>query len=298
MAVDLDKLSIKDLARVGDEAMRSQDYALARTAYGRLQARAPTESHVLTRLGLAHAPSRRSGAVIEILKIIEQFVPRRVFLSEGLATWFKTVPFFDDDRYMILAARHAHLLPLPNWHWNLQTVVWAVEQARRLDGDFVELGVFKGHTTLFTAEYVGFADWPRRWWLYDTFDGVPEDQLDAGWSKANESMYRNTFSFEEVRDRFNHLPNIEVIKGRVPEILLERAPEKIAFLHVDLNNATAEIQALELLFDRIVSGGIIVFDDYVWLASRAQYEAEKAWFAARGLVVLPLPTGQGVFVKQ
>ena len=36
---------------------------------------------------------------------------------------------------------------------------------------------------------------------------------------------------------------------------------------------------LELLFDRIVPGGIIVFDDYVWLTSRAQYEAEKAWFA-------------------
>ena len=298
MAVDLDKLSTKDLARVGDEAMHSQDYALARTAYGRLQAQAPKESHVLTRLGLAHATSQRSGAFVEILKIIEQFVPRQVFLSEGLATWFKTVPFFDDNRYLVLAARHNHLLPLPNWHWNLQTVVWAVEQARRLDGDFVELGVFKGHTTLFTAEYVGFADWPRQWWLYDTFDGIPEDQLDAGWSEANEKVYRNTFSFEEVRDRFSHLPNIEVIKGRVPEILLERAPEKIAFLHVDLNNATAEIQALELLFDRIVPGGIIVFDDYVWLASRAQYEAEKAWFAARGLVILPLPTGQGVFVKQ
>jgi len=31
--------------------------------------------------------------------------------------------------------------------------------------------------------------------------------------------------------------------------------------------------------------------------ARAQYEAESAWFAARGPQVLALPTGQGVFVK-
>jgi len=298
MNVDLSKLNMRQLSVLGDAALQAGAYVVAGRIFTAIRERAPGESHIEARLGLAINTSTRTPAMLEVLKAIEEIRPRRPFVSEGLATWLKTLPFMDDPRFMELAERHSRLLPVPNWHWNLQTVVWAVEQVRGLEGDFIELGVFKGHTTLFVAEYIGFADWPRRWWLYDTFDGIPADQLDAGWSESNASTYTGTYSFEEVRDRFEPIPNIEVIKGRVPEILHARAPEKIAFMHMDLNNATAEIQALELLFDRIVPGGVIVFDDYLWLTARAQYDAEKAWFAARGLVVLPLPTGQGVFIKR
>ncbi len=166
-----------------------------------------------------------------------------------------------------------------------------------VEGDFVELGVFRGHTTAFAADYIGFAAWPRTWWLYDTFAGIPEDQLNPGWAARNAAVYGGTFSYEEVRDRFASLPNIRVIAGRVPEVLAEESPDRIAFLHIDLNNSAAEIAALDLLFDRIATGGVVVLDDFCWQAARAQHDAELQWFAARGLHVLPLPTDQGVFVK-
>ena len=107
-----------------------------------------------------------------------------------------------------------------------------------------------------------------------------------------------TFSYEEVRDRFARFPNIDVIRGRVPEILVERSPDRIAFLHVDMNNAAAEIAALDLLFDRVTKGGVILFDDFVWATAHAQHKAEAAWFATRREAILPLPTGQGVYVKR
>ncbi|HTI66466.1 MAG TPA: TylF/MycF/NovP-related O-methyltransferase [Caulobacteraceae bacterium] len=246
---------------------------------------------------MALVPDPLNGINLDVLMSVENDASP-VFVSHGLATWLKTHSFLGDQRFMELAARHAHLLPLANWHWNLQTVLWALRQVQGLEGDFVELGVFRGHTTLFCAEYLGFAGWSKRWWLYDTFAGVPEDQLDPGWAKNNALAYNpSTFTFEEVRDRFAHIPNIEVIKGRAPEILDERAPAAISFIHMDLNNATAEIAALDKLFDRLTPGGIIVFDDYVWVTAQAQYRAEKAWFGERGLVVMELPTGQGVFVK-
>lgn len=296
MNVDLSKLNLRQLAQVADSALRAGVPDIAGRIYALLKEKAPGEAHIQTRHGLARNVNRRTAVMLDVLETIEVISPRKPFVSDGLATWLKTLPFLDDERFMALADRHSDLLPLPNWHWNLQTVVWAVQQVRDLDGDFVELGVFKGHTTRFVADYVEFANWPRRWWLYDTFEGIPEDQMDPGWEKSR-ATYVGTFSYEQVRKTFEGFPNIEVIQGRVPEILLERAPDRIAFLHMDLNNAQAEVQALDLLFDRIVQGGVIVFDDYVWAVSRAQYEAEKAWFAKRGLVILPLPTGQGVFVK-
>ncbi len=100
-----------------------------------------------------------------------------------------------------------------------------------------------------------------------------------------------------MRDRFVAFPNIRVVKGRVPEVLAGDCPDAISFIHMDLNNTTAEIQALDALFDRLTSGGVIVFDDYGWSVARRQQEAEDEWFAARGMKILSLPTGQGLFVK-
>jgi O-methyltransferase len=83
----------------------------------------------------------------------------------------------------------------------------------------------------------------------------------------------------------------------VPDSLANAAPNKIAFLHLDLNNADAEVGALEVLFDRMVPGAIMVLDDYGWLAYEAQKIAEDDWLGKRGYRVLELPTGQGLLIK-
>jgi hypothetical protein len=284
---------------LGDAALRNGDAHVAAGLYRNALAATGNVAapSVHARTGMAEVAKARARTSLEALILLDSIDPGTTFVADGLATWMKTPPFIEDARFMALAAKHAKLLPAFNWHWNLQTVAWAVQQAKGLPGDFVELGVFKGHTTVFVAEYLGVADWPQRWFLYDTFDGIPEDQLDPGWSENNVAAYRGTFSYEEVRERFAPFPNIQVIRGRVPEILAETYPDQISFLHMDLNNATAEVQALDALFERIVPGGVIVFDDYCWAVSHRQRAAEDAWMAERGLKILPLPTGQGLFVK-
>ena len=279
------------LMRVGQVRMAEELYAVA------LKTAGPAErKRLLVRHGLAASRTKRAKDLHGALLALETLADE-VFVGEGLATWLKTTPFLEDPRFVALASKHADLLPIANWHWNLQTVLWAARQALKLDGEFMELGVFKGHTTLFVAEYLEFQDIEKRWRLYDTFDGIPDDQLDPGWKEMNRNAYGDTFSYDEVKARFSAFSNIEVIKGRVPEILAENCPDRIAFLHMDLNNSTAEIQALDALFDRIVPGGLIIFDDYGWGSARAQHDAENRWFAARGLEILALPTGQGLFIK-
>lgn len=283
---------------LADGLMQTQQFTAALLLYRKILSEALGDQRraILNRIALASRPTPRTAAAFATLQQLERST-REVFLGDGIATWLKTTPFLDDERFMALADKHAGLIPIAGLHWNLSTVLWAVKRAERLDGDLVELGVFRGHTTLFVAEYLGFADWPRKWFLYDTFEGVPDDQLDEGWGERNERAYKDTFSYDEVAERFRPFPNIVLTKGRVPEILDEVCPERIAFLHMDLNNSQAEIAALERLYDRIVPGGVIVFDDYGWAAARAQYDAERAWFAQRGLEILLLPTGQGLFVK-
>ena len=294
----LQNLSSQQLAYLGDAALEAGDVGLARAFYRSLVKLAPQAAHVQTRLGLTHRPNQNTRLMLDVLKLIEARGGVTAFVGEGLATWFKNPPFIRDARFMELAEQDFEIAPsgISNWHWNLLIVLRAVQQAAAVPGDFVELGVYKGHTTKFLADYLDFATWNRRWWLYDTFDGVPADQQDPG-RNITAASYGLAFSFEEVRDRFAPWPNITVTGGRVPEVLAEGGPERIAFMHIDLNNSAAEVGALDVLYERISPGGVIVFDDFCWATSHSQYDAEMAWFGARGLTVFPLPTGQGLFVK-
>jgi len=55
--------------------------------------------------------------------------------------------------------------------------------------------------------------------------------------------------FFGLEARFSTRDNVSVIRGEPSQVLSETEPRRMAFLHVD--NAEAELGALEVLFDRI-----------------------------------------------
>jgi hypothetical protein len=67
---------------------------------------------------------------------------------------------------------------------------------------------------------------------------------------ANEA-YREPGIYESVVARFFEKPNVKVIRGYLPGSLDITCPERIAFLHIDLNSAGVEIGVLDRLFDRV-----------------------------------------------
>jgi predicted O-methyltransferase YrrM len=70
-------------------------------------------------------------------------------------------------------------------------------------------------------------------------------------------------------------------------------------MHIDMNNYEGEIAALDVLFDRVVSGGIIILDDYEWSGIyREQKQKEDQWLDKRQYRIFPLPTGQGLIIKR
>jgi hypothetical protein len=82
----------------------------------------------------------------------------------------------------------------------------------------------------------------------------------------------------------------------VPDFLSEVAPKQVAFLHLDMNAPLAQRGALEFLFDRMVRGAIVIFDDYGWILYRREKEVADEFLNAHGYNVLELPTGQGLVV--
>ena len=174
--------------------------------------------------------------------------------------------------------------------WRRYLLVCAACHVRPLVGDFVECGVYLGSGIKTVIDYFGAEDFPQHFWGYDVFDFNPQGHVFAD---QKEGLY------ERVCARFADYPRVHLIRGLLPESFAQGMPSKIAYLHIDLNQAEPEIAVLEALFDRVVSGGIIMLDDYEWaMVYRTQKIQEDPWFERRGYRVWPLPTGQGMVIKR
>lgn len=298
-----------DLLRLGDTFLAEYNYAAAQQCFEACDPRDISDRRdLLARTSLLegwkHKDPLQLALNVDVLFSLSGLIKKyglqgQLFVGAyGMASFNRTLGFLSDSRLQMLSEKYSHLLPISAWQWNLEIIVWAIKHALHLPGDFVELGVFKGHTTRIMADYFDFSMIQKQWFLYDTFDGIPEDQIDSDhWRSANE-VYKGTFSFEDVANTFSSFENISVIKGRVPDILEQVCPSQISFLHIDMNNATAETEALKFLYeDRIVPGGAIIFDDYGWKVAEAQHVAANHWASDKGLKILELPTGQGLLVK-
>lgn len=211
-----------------------------------------------------------------------------VFASDNLITWGKTLGFIRDPEFVAAVNANTRSGTERGTVWRVNTLVWAARQVAELEGDFVECACYRGSSARTVADLVDISK--RRYFLYDLFD-------------HDETMPHHTMPehsatlYAEVRARFPE-PNVIITQGRVPESLEIAAPDKIAFMHLDLNNMEAEIGALEKLWDRIVPGGILVLDDFGWVGYANQFHAETKWFAERGYSILEMPTGQGLVVKK
>ena len=84
----------------------------------------------------------------------------------------------------------------------------------------------------------------------------------------------------------------------MPESLINNHPDKISFAHIDLNNAEAEMGVLKFIYEKVVEGGIILFDDYGWISYKEQMLKEKKFLEDKGHKILELPTGQGLLIKR
>ena len=185
--------------------------------------------------------------------------------------------------------------------WIMHTALWAARQAVRLPGDFVECGVDTGMMSVAICEYLDFNRANRDFWLFDTFRGIPEAQMNEAERVGIGTWHnRNSYEecFEQAQDHFAPWPRCRLIQGEVPETFAQFPPDRcVAYLSIDMNIVAPELAALEFFWDRLVPGGIVLLDDYAWANHRPQQEALDGFAAAHGVAILSLPTGQGLLIR-
>lgn len=184
--------------------------------------------------------------------------------------------------------------------WRVKVLLWAATHAMHLDGDFVECGVNTGVFSRAVMEYTDFSNTNKKFYLLDTYDGIPLQDVSEDVREATRE-YNKTHHpecYELAKKNFSQFKNALLIRGRVPETLDQIQSDRIAYASIDMNVASTEIAAGEYLWPRLVSGAMIVLDDYNYAWWTGEQRREWNNFAERhGVQILPLPTGQGLLVK-
>lgn len=184
--------------------------------------------------------------------------------------------------------------------WRVYIVCWFASLVKDLEGDFVECGVNTGAYARAVIEYVDFNSLGKTFYLFDTFEGlveelVTDEEFNSGIDVYMGDHYKNVY--EQVQKTFASF-NTKIIKGAVPSTLDQFNNQKVCFLSIDMNVVAPEIAAAEFFWDKLVSGGVMILDDYGFPMHICQKLAFDNFAKKYNQQILSLPTGQALIIKK
>ena len=140
-----------------------------------------------------------------------------------------------------------------------------IGQSSKLNGSFIEIGVWRGGTAALMAQRARLCGITDPFYLCDTFRGVVKtsehDTLYKGGEHADTSR-------KQVEDLFAtlglHPPRI--VEGIFPDESSSQVDSTtFRFCHIDVDAYQSAKDIVLWIWPRMVSGGIIVYDDYGFL---------------------------------
>ena len=147
------------------------------------------------------------------------------------------------------------------------------EMVKDLPGDIVEVGVFKGSGVATFKKFfkIFFPNSIRRVIGFDMFDGdapLSNDSVkDADeMKKVYARVPKSDLSLEAVKRRLGPDSDIILVKGDVedtlPKFLEENPGFRVSLIYIDVDIERPTYIALKYLWDRLITGGVIAFDEY------------------------------------
>jgi hypothetical protein len=248
----------------------------------------------------------RRGIARALYAIARSAVPT-VYASDGLIS-VHAHAFMEDPAFVKAYARGVKAIggvDTYQWHWRLHVGLWAATVAVRLEGDFVECGVNRGFLSSAIMEHLDWNSLDRDFYLLDTFGGIDERcvsdrERQTGVLRRNVEDLRRGFyvrGVDEVRANFAQWPRARIVIGAVPGTLPQVTAGRVAYLHLDMNNAPPETAALSYFWDRLAPGAPVLLDDYAYFGYTAQRLAVDGFAHTHGVTVCALPTGQGLIIR-
>ena len=130
----------------------------------------------------------------------------------------------------------------------------------KIPGDVVELGCFKGTTSILIQKTLDQFNCDKELHVYDSFKGLPKKSKEdlsfsQGFLKTQKESLIDNFKNYNVK-----LPKIH--EGWFKDTLPSELPKKICFAHLDGDFYSSTKESLLYVYSNLSKGAIVVIDDY------------------------------------
>lgn len=186
-----------------------------------------------------------------------------MFDGDGFLAFSRNTSFLGDD-WFAEAGRKTLEPQDAGMRWALHVLTWAAESSSRVAGDIVQLG----------------RNGPRLDFL-----------LNAG---AQPMAGRTMTVYADLAEA-SAVPGVSRRSLDV-ETVAKSAPARIALLIAASSTHSAELPVLDLLFERMEPGAVLLIEDFGPMRFADRHIALASRLRARGIGVLEIATGQGLAI--
>jgi O-methyltransferase len=138
-----------------------------------------------------------------------------------------------------------------------------VEQSAKLTGDIIEIGTWRGGTGALMAVQAARCGIDGKVYLCDTFTGVVKSSDKDTYYNDGEHADVSLEGVRNLIDRQLGLNNVEILQGMFPEDTGHQvAQNRFRLCHIDVDVYQSASDILDWVWERLVPGGIVVYDDY------------------------------------
>ena len=193
-------------------------------------------------------------------------------------------------------------LEVPQLKWRHFVVYWTASLASNLKTsehkNFAEMGVCDGLTAYFASHARKNNCCDGDFYLYDSWD-----EMVSGLLTESEKQSAGAYAYLNINNTKKNLSLCDnekfvFVEGYIPESFkLNLNPQTLAWLHIDLNSSIPTVASLDFFWDKILTGGIILFDDYAWPGYEDTKLKVDQWCLDKSVSVFHMPTGQGLLFK-
>ena len=217
-------------------------------------------------------------------------VPDHEFYAPHFSPWLGYGNF---PNYYNIAKPYTKVTP------NRGYVLFALaQQAGRLNGDWVECGVYKGGMAMMLAKIIKEHNFNTVLHLFDTFAGMPK--TDAKIDRHKKGDFSDV-NFDEVSQRVQSILSeqnkVMFHCGFIPDTFATCNLDRIAFAHIDVDIYRSVLDCCQFLYPRLLGGGFLIFDDYGFATCPGARKAVDEFFGDKHECPLVLPTGQVIVFK-
>lgn len=179
----------------------------------------------------------------------------------------------------------------------LYFLIYAVENSKN---PIAECGVFRGFSALAIKLVLSNIHKDNQLFLIDSFEGLSEPVKEDWTSDKGNFMSKGHFAtpVDFVQNIFNSYDDVKIVKGWIPEPFVSLPESNWSFVHLDVDLYVPIYDSLNYFYPKMVSGGVIINDDYNSPYFPGAGIAWREFFESKNESFLILDSGQSVFIKK